>query len=167
MAHIIRKASVALVAIAATIPLSAAPPAAAATPAKAEQHCAAAVVGQEPDGQYVLGPVSCYSSVTAANASLGVTGGGAIALSMTLAVHYDGPSWTGSSFSVSGIDCTNGYINLPPSWDNRISSTWGACYRTRHYTGANLTGSYYDMFAPGTLPPGFDNAVSSVQYIGF
>ena len=69
----------------------------------------------------------------------------ALSIQSTLATHYDGASYTGSSFSVLGVNCLGGYVNMSASWDNRVSSTYSSfCPRVRHWTGVNLSGQYQD-----------------------
>jgi hypothetical protein len=83
----------------------------------------------------------------------------------TIGTHYDGAGWTGSSISVTGSDCSGGWLNLSSSWINRISSTANGCPRIRHFNGNNLTGSSETTFSPGGNLFGLDNQTNSIQYL--
>jgi hypothetical protein len=138
-------------------------------------HCVVYVVGQTEDGEYLLSDEECYSDFGSAMQAAGLGSGAttvakaesiAASIQSTLAVHYDGANYTGSSFSVSGVDCLGGYINMSATWDNRVSSTFSTfCPRVRHWTGANTTGSYQDTLSSGNLSSPVNNAVSSIQYL--
>lgn len=138
-----------------------------------EQHCAAHVTGQLPSGQFILGSIDCYATLDEARtdgATSGVAslsaGGGVSALSgdVILATHFDGLYLTGSSFSVWGPGCdANGWINMAPAWNNKISSTVGDC-AVWHFDGFNLSGSWEYLTAPGGNLSGLNNRTSSARY---
>lgn len=144
----------------------------AAAPAAANQ-CLVQVTGQRPSGEYVLSEPTCFATyeevVRRATTASQVTGArttSAASVSSVLATHYDGAGYSGASFTVSGVDCGGGYVNMNATWDNRVSSTLSSiCPRIRHYTGANLTGSYQDTVPSGNLSSPVNNAVSSIQYL--
>lgn len=138
-------------------------------------HCVVSVIDQLESGEYVLSDEECYSDFSSAMESLGLgesadTPGkaeaAALSIQSTLATHYDGASYTGSSFSVLGINCLGGYVNMSASWDNRVSSTYSSfCPRVRHWTGVNLSGQYQDTLPSGNLSSPVNNTVSSIQYL--
>ena len=95
-------------------------------------HCVVSVIDQLESGEYVLSDEECYSDFSSAMESVGLgesadtpakAEAAALSIQSTLATHYDGASYTGSSFSVLGINCLGGYVNMSASWDNRVSST--------------------------------------------
>lgn len=142
---------------------------------QAPTHCAVEVIGQTDEGEYLLSEEKCFADFTDAMRSLGLGEDissrtealdAAASIQSTLAIHYDGAGFTGSSFSVSGVDCLGGYINAPAGWDNRVSSTLGGiCGRIRHWTGTNKTGSFQDTVSSGNLLSPVNNNVSSIQYL--
>lgn len=139
------------------------------------RHCVVEVVGQAKDGEYLLSEPECYSDYATAMASIGLGSdvttparaeAAAASVQSTLASHFDGAGYTGSSFSVSGVDCLGGYINMSAGWDNIVSSTFSwMCPRVRHWTGVNKTGSFQDTVPSGNLSSPVNNAVSSIQYL--
>ncbi|MFN8053544.1 MAG: hypothetical protein U0Q22_19050 [Acidimicrobiales bacterium] len=138
------------------------------------EHCVANVTGQEESGEYILSEPECFEDMASAMEYAGLGKGlntlskveSAAFASTTIGIHYDGASFTGSSFSVVGVDCGGGYVNMSSSWDNRVSSTISnACGRIRHWTGANKTGSSQDTLPNGNLVSPVNNAVSSIQYL--
>lgn len=158
--------------------LTAVAPAAGATSATkvadVETHCVVHVVGQEKTGEYLLGDEECYTEFGVAMDAAGLSDRASTPaqartemamLLSTLAVHFDGANWTGSSLTVSGVDCLGGYINLSATWDNRISSTFGGiCARIRHWSGTNASGIYQDTTNSGNLST-LNNISSSIQYL--
>ncbi len=101
-----------------------------------ESHCVVRVVGERPDGEFVVSPQVCfgtlaealsYASGGTASFDAGLTGevlladeGGvaSIVSSFTLGVHFDGFNGTGSSISVVGSSCSGGYWNTGAAWAN-------------------------------------------------
>jgi hypothetical protein len=82
-----------------------------------------------------------------------------------IGVHYDGADLTGSSLTVVGADCLGGWLNLPSTWNNRISSTLHGCPRIRHYDGVNLGTPQETTYSPGGNLGPLNNIASSVQYL--
>jgi len=133
-----------------------------------ESHCVVRVVGEHPDGEFVVTPQECFSTLGEAlsyasggtvSFDTGLTGealladqGGvaSIASTFTLGVHFDGFNGTGSSISVVGSDCSGGYWNTGTTWENRISSSWNGCYRLRHYDSPGATGAWQDTYGAGS-----------------
>ena len=138
-------------------------------------HCVVSVIDQLESGEFVLSDEECYSDFGSAMESLGLgesaatpaqAQAAAFSIQSTLATHYDGASYTGSSFSVLGFNCLGGYVNMSASWDNRVSSTYSSfCPRVRHWTGVNLSGQYQDTLSSGNLSSPVNNTVSSIQYL--
>lgn len=161
---------VALACLVSVAPAAGATPAAALQPVEPQpvepqpvEHCVAVVVGQHPDGEFVLSEIVCHeeraTAVRSARAAHGT------ARSMAIGIHYDLHNLGGSSFTVMGDNCLGGYLNMSAAWDNRVSSTLGGCPRIRHWTGANKTGSAQDTLPHGNLAAPVNNAVSSIQYM--
>ena len=160
--------------------------------AGADEHCIAYVMHQRQDGELVLGAPDCYptfsqamfvasagtwrlphdapvgvlgSSTAGANYPGGGTIGGESTLSSPLATHYDGFNGGGSSITVYGSTCV-GFWNTWTSWDNRISSTYNGCYKTRHYDLANLRGSsiaFYGFYL-WNITGFMNNRTESISY---
>lgn len=140
-----------------------------------ETHCVVTVIDQLKSGEYILSEEECFGSFDAAMDSVGLDiaaeetsnqSQAAAAVQSTLAVHFDGANYTGASFSVVGVNCLGGYINLNGgSWDNRVSSTFGGiCPRIRHWSAANVSGVFQDTLNTGNLTT-LNNASTSIQYL--
>lgn len=86
------------------------------------------------------------------------------ASTFTLAIHYDGPSFSGPSFTVTGSDCAGGYLNMSSTWNNRITSTRNGCPTVVHYDGYNLVGTSQTTTGSGGTLTYMDNRTSSAQY---
>ena len=122
-----------------------------------EEHCVLHVVGQADNGELLTEAPVCFASAAAAAASpLGATS--------TIAVHYDGANFTGSSITISGSTCSGGWLNLSFAWRNRISSTQNFCPQIRHFDGLNLTGAWQATFGTGGNLSTLNNKTESVQY---
>jgi hypothetical protein len=131
----------------------------------AEQHCAARVVDQKASGELVLSPMVCRASRDAALTAIGSSSSGfSTQATFIIGTHFDGPSFTGSSFSVEGSDCNGGWLNLSSSWDNRVSSTLNGCPSVKHYDGDNLSGSSKTTTGSGGNLGTMDNKTQSIKY---
>lgn len=141
----------------------------------APTHCVVYVVDQLESGEYVLSDEECFGNFASAMSALGLGASAttparaqaaAVTIQATLATHYDGAGYSGSSLSIYGVDCLGGWLNMPAPWDNRISSTYSSfCPRIRHYSGAGLSGSTQDTLPSGNLSAPVNNSVSSIQYL--
>jgi hypothetical protein len=159
-----------VVAMGALVSLPAAP-ARAAGPV--EQHCLLEVVGQAEDGRYLTGEPTCYDRLADVAERLGASvrpgasnlavGRRIAGLASTIATHFDGAGFTGSSISVTGSVCNGGWLNLSSAWRNRISSSINHCSLVRFYNFINLGGGSEWMLMSGNLSP-LNNASDSVQY---
>lgn len=145
-----------------------------------EEHCVVNVVGQEPDGEFILSDARCYDSLSEAMAdaaggyrslvgadSPALVSGGVMSSTFTLGRHYDGIDGTGSSISVVGSSCTGGWWNTSSSWDNRISSSWNGCFRLKHHDLPARGGIYESTTGVGTtdnLSGYLNNKAESVSY---
>ncbi len=184
--RITRRVAVPL-AIAAALSLGAVPATAvepigwAPVPFDGQTHCVADVVELRSDGEMVTGLETCFGtySQAVAFASGGTVrlpadtpgtvnnyGGGYSTLHGALATHFDGYYGTGSSVTITGGVCA-GYWNTSSWWDNRISSTYNACFKTRHYDLPYLGGAAVTLSGPlytHNLPWYMNNATESVKY---
>ena len=136
------------------------PPAGAATKAT---HCIVEVVSVDARGLGTLGPVTCAPTDAGARLSA-VASGGMSLLSYTIATHYSGLNYTGSTLTVTGDGCSGLYINMPAGWVDVVSSTRSSCIVT-HYDYFYLFGSTMTLFNPGGNLTGFDNMTNSAQYL--
>lgn len=149
-------------------------------------HCVIRVEDQKSDGEFVMGPASCYEALSEAMvaASQGAADPDALAalsgpellsdpeewaplLSFNLGIHFDGANGTGSSISIVGSSCTGGHWNTGPGWANRISSSWNGCYRLRHFDQPNKAGASYSTTGVGqtdNLSSVMNNKTESVSY---
>lgn len=151
-----------------------------------ESHCVVRVVGERPDGEFVVTPQVCfetlgealsYASGGTATFNADLTGkalladeGGvaSVASTFTLGVHFDGFNGTGSSISAVGSDCSGGYWNTGTTWANRISSSWNGCYRLRHYDSPDKAGAGENTYGAGSTHnlSTLNNRTESVAYFG-
>jgi hypothetical protein len=147
---------------------------------KVESHCVIRVIGKKASGEFETSEPRCYAKFSDAMANSGVPGAktlragatsrevqavnGASTSSFFIGVHYDGAGLSGSSMSVTGDDCSGGWLNTASNWSNRISSTSNGCYRIRHFDGAYLTGGWADTTGSGGNV-WIDNATESIQYL--
>lgn len=142
------------------------------------ENCIAKVTGKHADGTFILGRQTCYATYAEVLRHAGASNFSASTTPATvtrstllsgsiLGTHFDGAGWTGASFSVQGTTCGGGGLNLPSTWNDRISSTANGCAEIIHYENANYTGAEADIFAPGGDITGYmDNKTSSIKYFG-
>jgi len=140
--------------------------------ADGETHCLVNVIGQTDADEWLLSAPICTTGsaadLLAANGVREFTGEGEVAAGAragTLARHYDGANFTGSSISVAGGSCNGGWYNVPSWFDNRISSTvaYAPCSRIKHYDGDSLNGSYQSTWPSGNLSY-MNNRAESIEY---
>jgi hypothetical protein len=152
-------------------------PAASVSASTAYTQCFVKVIGTDANGNFITTPMQCYATYAdllrsqgAVNVSDGVTPAtvtkAVLDTDSILATHYDGQYWSGSSFSVEGTTCGGGGLNLPASWNDRISSTANGCNDVVHYANANYGGTSYNCTGDGclTMPANIDNQTSSIKY---
>ena len=145
---------------------------AAKTPTAGTQHCLARVIGRRASGEFQLSTPVCYATYTAVLEHVGqpVADKGVTTMSggtFIIGTHYDGLNLTGSSFSVEGVDCYGGYINLTGWWANRVSSTWNGCPLIHHFYLQDLGGTW-ETTTPGDRNlSALDNLSESIQYAGW
>lgn len=143
----------------------------------AESHCVVFVVDQLDDGQLVTSEPVCFIAERMAVwwaasdpdnllDSVDASGGGLVAPTFTLGQHFDGFNGTGSSISVVGGSCTGGWWNTPPSWDNRISSSYNGCARLQHWDLPSKLGASESTYGAGTTDnlSLLNNKAESVSY---
>ena len=143
------------------------PTAEGAEPAKAspaEEHCVVRVIDQAADGELrTTKPVCSATRDTALRRA-----GGQLDVQTAdwaIGIHFDGPAYTGSSFTVVGADCTGGWLNLNAAWINRVSSTMHGCPRIRHFDGYNLATPSETTLYPGANLLSNNNKTNSIQYL--
>jgi hypothetical protein len=149
-----------------------------------ETHCVVDVIGERADGELIVSEPRCYGTFAGAMADasdgtlmLPASTRGAVmfadidvaeaASSFTLGIHFDYFDGGGSSISISGTSCSGGWWNTGTAWHDRISSTYNGCARLRHYTNANMGGSFEDTKGVGTrdnLTSYLNNKADSVSY---
>ncbi len=149
----------------------------------ANDHCVVTVVDTKSDGELVTSDPMCFRTFSQ---SVAFSTGGAVQLpagtqgtmlndggfntlmgSYTLAMHFDGYYGTGASITIVGGGC-GGYWNTSSWWDNRISSTYNVCQKTRHYSNPGLSGSYATLsggLMTHNLPWYMNNNAESIRYI--
>jgi hypothetical protein len=154
---ITRAALLAALLVSATVVPSPSP---AANPPRAEEHCGVIAVGVAEDGEMRTTEPFCSVDRAMVRAVAHVVAPAA----MALAVHFDLPSFAGSSFTVFGNVCNGSWQNLGAGWNNRIGSTSQACARVRHFDGLVLTGALETTFGSGGSLTDLNNRASSVQY---
>jgi hypothetical protein len=151
-------------------------PAGAASAAR-ETHCVVAVTGEAPSGELQTTAPRCFSTFSAAMEAAGVPADiarqprsellaqPAVVTTFNLGVHFDGLNKTGSSFTVTGADCTGGWLNLSAAWINRVSSTANGCGHIWHFDGYNLTGSSQATTSSTWNLTSLNNLTNSIQYL--
>lgn len=147
------------------------------TPNK-EEHCLLTVTGKDANNFFTTAPLKCYGTFAEVMRATGsrtvkdsVTPQEAKAANLlgdtVIGVHYDGYSASGSTLTVFGTTCTGGGLNVPLSWNDRISSTMNGCGSIIHYEHTNYTGASQITFGNGSLTnfTGYmDNRTSSILY---
>lgn len=149
------------------------------------EHCVVEVLGQMDTGQLLTAEPWCVSGeearadlyrstgIRAESAAVLLANSGAdphvtelaTAAVSVLGVHYDGANLTGSSLAVYGNNCTGGYINLPSSWVNRVSSSDNVmCSRIKHHDRYNTRGSYQSSWGSGGNLSYMSNRANSISY---
>ena len=146
-----------------------------AAPAKVEptEHCVLTAVGQRASGEY-LTTQKCYSTFSAAMAAVGVDTTAADPTQLdfaaldddiTIATHFDYWNLGGGTFSVVGVTCAGGYLNLPSNWRNRVSSTLSSvCSQITHWDQPDKAGSLENTYPSGNLST-MNNKAESIQYL--
>jgi hypothetical protein len=67
---------------------------------------------------------------------------------------------------VVGANCVGGWLNLPPEWINRVSSTLHGCGHIRHFDGYNLVSpNQMTIYPGGNLAASMNNRTNSIQYL--
>lgn len=141
-------------------------------------HCVITVSGKDASGNFIIEKTTCYDTFAAVLRSRGVanvspsiapaTVGSAVLLSAgIIGTHYDGASGSGSSVSVEGSDCSGGGLNLPSSWNDRISSTTNGCPIVAHWEHANYTGAVFGTYTIGlnsNITGYMNNRTTSIKY---
>jgi hypothetical protein len=129
-----------------------------------EEHCVVRVIGKAANGELRTTEPVCSTTRAGArqraDRELGV-----LDSDWAIGIHFDGPAYTGSSFTVVGADCTGGWLNLNSSWINRVSSTMHGCPRIRHFDGYNLVTPAETTLAPGGNLLTNNNKTNSIQYL--
>lgn len=120
---------------------------------KREVHCTVEVTGQDASGQFTTTEPRCSRSRPDEVQSLS---------SSTLAVHYSGGNFTGSTFTVTGSGCSGGWLNFPSEWTNVISSTWSGC-AVSHFDYFYLTGDVEVTYGSSNLGS-LNNRTNSARY---
>ena len=120
------------------------------------QHCRVEILAVGSGDEAITSGITCTAG---GDASLGTE-----SITSTIAVHFDGLDFSGSSLTVTGTGCNGYWWNLPSAWNNRISSTFSSC-ATRHYDGVNKTGTSYTTYNPGgNMNAALNNKATSVAY---
>lgn len=148
-------AAVAAVSLVAAMAVLAQPASASDIANENERHCSVTVTGKRPSGELITTKPVC-SSVRPSEAPAAFT------VASVVAVHYSLAGFGGSTFTVNGTGCTGGYLNLPSTWVDVISSTWSNCTVT-HFDFFYLTGSSETTYGSGNLTM-LDNKTNSARY---
>ena len=168
--------AVALAGTLAALPATVALPstvAASPTEPDTESHCVLEVVDQEATGELVTAPPVCFGTLAEAleyadGSPLGRDDASsndlAAAASMVLGVHFEHQDRTGSSITVSGTDCSGGYVNLSAAWINRISSTQNGCGTVTFFDGFGTSGASEVTGSSTVNLKALNDIANSVQY---
>lgn len=142
-------------------------------------HCVVEVIGEEESGAFVTAEPVCFETLAEAlsTAGLAIDPGARVTFeqvraenllatataSGTIGIHYDGSNRTGASITVTGADCSGGYLNLTSDWTNRISSTLNGCPVVRFFDGFDKSGANETTTTQVNLGA-LNNAANSIQY---
>jgi hypothetical protein len=173
-----RRRRVLALALASALALSVVVSVGTASAAKTNEHCVARVIGRSESGELQLSTPVCYSTYSAVLANAGGSvgtkragsGGGVTTMSggtFIIGSHFDGAGFSGASFSVEGVDCYGGYLNLTGWWANRVSSTINGCPTITHFVWPNLVGGSENTTGFGGNPTSLDNLSESIRYAGW
>ena len=163
--------------LASALALSAVVSVGAASAAKPNEHCLARVIGQSESGELQLSTPVCYATYAAVRekaggsaGAKGASGGGVTTMSggtFIIGSHFDGAGYSGASFSVEGVDCYGGYLNLTGWWANRVSSTLNGCPTITHYVWPDLVGGSENTSGGGGNLTALNNLSESIRYSGW
>ncbi len=119
-------------------------------------NCEVVVTGIQPNGEFVTTLPVCSRGKRTEPVSVDIEASG------TIAVHYSGTGFQGSTFTVTGSGCNGGWLNLPSQWINVISSTYSSCAVT-HFDYFYLTGDAETTYGNANLGP-LNNRTNSARY---
>lgn len=148
-----------------------------ATDTEPEQHCVVQVLGEDTEGNFILGPEVCFKTfaevlthVGVENVDPGITPATAtrelLRSSSLLGVHFEHSGLRGRSSTVWGTGCTGGGFNVSSWWNDRISSTaHGLCGTIKHYEHFNYQGAVFTTNAPqGDITGVMNDKTSSIKF---
>jgi hypothetical protein len=142
-------------------------------------NCVITVIGIDENGTFETEPMRCYStfgeslrsigakvSVDATPQSINIKA--VAAASGVIGVHYDASNGTGASLTVNGSNCIGGGLNVPLSWNDRISSTLNGCPTVQHFENTNYAGASFSSYGVGSITSMsgayMDNRTSAIKY---
>lgn len=109
----------------------------------------------------------CFATLAEVDRRLGSSGGSASRSSnVTIARHYKGQNYTGSSISIVGTICNGGTWTPSGSWRNNIESSRIYCGgpSVRHYDSSSCSGSNFSTSSSKTTLGWMNNKTSCVRY---
>lgn len=128
-----------------------------------EEHCGMQVLDQQDSGEFTLSKEACFDEF---DDMVAYFDAGSDA-DYIIGTHYEHSNRNGSSFSVWGSSCIGGWLNVSPSWNDRISSTANGCYRISHWEDVGTSGARYDTYSPwGNIGGVMNDETSSISYHG-
>lgn len=126
-----------------------------------DEHCTVRVIGQEDSGQFILSEEECFDTYDEMLSGL-EEGTDA---DFIIGAHYEHSNLGGSSFTVVGSGCTGGWLNVRPSWNDRISSTANGSYRISHWEHQGTSGAEFKTRSPyGNITGVMNDQTSSISY---
>lgn len=169
----------AIVSLGAAVAIPYAAPAQASTDAEPPkgEHCLIETSGVDEANNLIVTETSCFDSFAEVLTKLGADDVAAdarpanldrsqIGLRAIIGVHYDGGSYDGDSFTVTGSTCTGGGLNVSSAWNDRISSTVNGCYRIEHFEHGGFAGATFNTYGSGGSMNGstMNNKTTSIKY---
>lgn len=128
-----------------------------------EEHCVMQVLDQQDSGEFTLSKEACFDDFDDMIAYFDASTNA----DFIIGTHHEHSNLRGSSFSVLGSSCIGGWLNVPSSWDNRISSTVNGCHRISHWEDVGTSGASENTYSPwGNIGRAMNDQTSSISYHG-
>jgi hypothetical protein len=168
-----------LITVGAALTLISVPVPASAAAQTEKVNCVITVTGIDKNGNFIHEPMKCYSSFGESLNAIGLKVSATVtpqsidikavaAASGVIGVHYDAANGLGSSLTVNGSNCIGGGLNVPLSWNDRISSTLNGCPTIQHFENTNYAGGSFFSYGSGSLTAMtgsfMDNRTSAIKY---
>lgn len=121
-------------------------------PTSTNNNCVISTNGKDANNNLNVTGIKCYDTRKQMQDAQAQRSIAMAANVWVIATHFDGYSGTGAGVSIEGVDCSGGGLNLPTSWNDKISSTLNNyCGIIVHYEHFNYTGAQFWTYGVGTM----------------